>query len=64
MSIIKEIQLNGKVKKIQIISAVITVKDHKADFPNRVEYRLLNPIKSDFGKIAKKILDKQIHVSK
>ena len=36
----------------------MTLKDPKADFPNKVECRLLNPIKSDLSKIAKKIFDK------
>ena len=58
LSIIKEIKVSGKVKKIQNNSAFLTVKDHKTEFPNKVECRLINPIKSDLGKISKKILDK------
>ena len=58
LSIVKEIKLNGKVMKINNIPAFIILKDQKADFPNKVGCRLLNPMKSDLGKIAKKILDK------
>ena len=47
LSIIKEIKLNGKVQKLQNILAFITLKDHKADFPNKEDCRLLNPLKSD-----------------
>ena len=36
--------------------AYITIKDHKEDFPHKLSLRLLNPSKSDFGKISKNIL--------
>ena len=36
----------------------MTLKDHKAKFPNKVNFKLLNPIKSNLGKIAKKIIEK------
>ena len=38
--------------------AYITIKDHKEDFPNKISCRLINPSKSDIGKISKQILDK------
>ena len=33
-------------------------KDHKKGFPNNSSFRLINPSKSDIGRISKKILDK------
>ena len=38
----------------------ITIKDHKPNFPGKVECRLLNPAKSNLGKISKMFLDKAI----
>ena len=38
----------------------ITTKDHKEHFPNKISCRLINPSKSDIGKIIKTILDKII----
>ena len=36
----------------------ITIKDHKDDFRSNPKYRLLNPTKSNLGKISKSILQK------
>ena len=36
----------------------ITDKDHKEDFPHKISCRLINPSKSDIGKLSKIILDK------
>ena len=38
--------------------ASITVKDHKPDFPERLSFRLINPIKNPLGRISKQILDR------
>ena len=38
--------------------AYITIKDHKEGFPYKLSFRLLNPSKSDIGKISKNILDR------
>lgn len=39
-------------------NAYITIKDPKDGFPNKISCRLINPSKSDIGKISKSILDK------
>ena len=36
----------------------ITIKDDKKDFSNKISCRLINPSKSDIGRIRKQILDK------
>ena len=38
--------------------AFISLKDHKENFENNPKCRLINPVKSDSGKISKLILDK------
>ena len=38
--------------------AYITIKNNKKDFPNKISCRLINPLKSDIGRISKQILDK------
>ena len=38
--------------------AFISYKDHKENFENNPKCRLINPAKSDSGKISKLILDK------
>ena len=43
---------------MQETEAFITVKDHKEGFPHTLSFRLINPSKSDIGKINKSILDK------
>ena len=50
--------INDRIKKIQDSEAYITVKDHKKRFPNNPSFGLINPSKSDIGRISKKILDK------
>ena len=34
----------------------VTIKDHKPDFRTNPKYRLLNPTKSELGKLSKHIL--------
>ena len=42
----------------------ITIKDHKSSYPARIETRLVNPAKSQIGRVAKKILDNIIKLVK
>ena len=41
-------------------NAYITIKDHKTNFPGRIQCRLINPAKSNLGKISKTILEKAV----
>ena len=50
--------IKDRIKKIQDSEAYITVKDHKKRFPNNPSFGLINPSKSDIGRISKKVLDK------
>ena len=51
-------KIKGKIPKYELQEAFITVKDHKKDFPNKIQCRLLNPSKSHMAKISKSILDR------
>ena len=43
---------------MQESESYIIVKDHKEDFPHKTSCRLINPSKSDIGKISKYVVDK------
>ena len=55
--IAKDLELEDRIEKMQESECYITVKDHKEDFPHKI-CRLINPSKSDIGKLSKIILDK------
>ena len=51
----------GQEKNMEIYSpteAFFTIKDHKKDFPSKVKVRVINPAKTDVGKISKHYLEK------
>ena len=50
--------LEDRIEKFQENESYITIKDHKDDFPHKIQCRLINPSKSDIGKISKVIIDK------
>ena len=56
--IAEKLNIDDRIEKIQETEAYVTVKDHKKGFPNHPSFRLINPSKSDIGRISKKILDK------
>ena len=43
---------------IELGQAYITIKDHKPNFPAMASFRLINPAKSQLGKVSKQILEK------
>ena len=50
--------ISDRVDQLQKDEAYITVKDHKESFPHNPSFRLINPSKSDIGKVSKTILDR------
>ena len=54
----QQLQIDNRVEIIADKEAYVTIKDHKADFPNNIKCRLINPCKSNVGLITKQILDK------
>ena len=53
-----KLKLDDRIQQLQETEAFISVKDHKEGFPNSPSFRLINPSKSEIGKISKHILDK------
>ena len=53
-----KLELDDRIDALPEAEAFFTYKDHKSNFPERKELRLLNPSKSNVGKISKKILDR------
>ena len=49
--------IDRRIHKTQKQGAMITYKDHKDNFENNVQTRLINPTRSEIGKVAKKFLD-------
>ena len=56
-SIANELKLDARVKSFSKHNAFITLKDHKANFQNHPKCRLINPAKSEIGKVSKQHLD-------
>lgn len=56
----KKIELDDRVDQYIESNAFVTVKDHKPNFPDRIQCRLINPAKSNIGKISKSILEKTV----
>ena len=54
----RELELDDRIEGIAKKTAYLTIKDHKPDFPARLKFRLINPCKSNMGKISKSILDR------
>ena len=52
--IVEKVNIDDKIEKIQ--ETYITIKDNRKGFPNNPSFMLINPSKSDIGRISKKIL--------
>ena len=50
------LEISDRVEPIAKKNAYITIKDHKDNFPNNVKCRLINPAKSNVGKISQQLL--------
>ena len=53
----KNLGIGDKIEKMKKREAFISLKDHKENFENNPKYRLINPAKSESGKLSKIILD-------
>ena len=56
----EKLKVEQRLERYEEKEAFITIKDHKSQFPRRVECRLLNPSKNQLGKVSKHILDTTI----
>ena len=50
--------ISNRIEPMNKAKAFISLKDHKPDFENHPKCRLINPAKSQLGKVSKVILDK------
>merc|ERR1712240_404487 len=53
----KNLKINDRIKQLPLKNAYITVKDHKENFLTHPKCRLINPTKSDVGRIVKVKID-------
>ena len=56
--IANKLSIGNRIECMKKREAFISLKDHKENFQNNPKCRLINPAKSDSGKISKSILDK------
>ena len=56
-SIDQELNIDNRTEQIAKQQVFITLKDHKDNFANHPTCRLINPAKSELGKVSKQILD-------
>ena len=62
--ICQKLKIDDRVEQFQTNPAYILLKDHKSDFQAKKPCRLINPAKSQVGKISKRILEKTIKTLK
>ena len=51
--IASKLELDGRIEIFPKREAFININDHKPNFPNNIKCRLINPAKSEVGKISK-----------
>ena len=54
----KSLNIADRIEKTEEKNAFVTLKDHKSDFPARISCRLINPNKSELGKVSKRMIDR------
>ena len=54
----KNLKLDNRIEQLPEKPAFITLKDHKPNFVTNPKCRLINPTKSNLGKVSKHILDR------
>ena len=55
--IVRKLEIENRVERIAKKDAYVTLKDHKDNFQSKTKCRLINPMKTNIGKISKIILD-------
>ena len=56
--IAKDLELDDRINRLPTRNAYITLKDHKENFCLKPKCRLINPTKSEIGKISKVLLER------
>lgn len=57
-NIADELNLGDRIESLAKKEAFITLRDHKKNFDTKPKCRLINPAKSELGRISKVILDR------
>ena len=57
LNIASDLNISDRIETMAKREAFITVKDHKENFEESPKFRLINPAKSELGKVSKVILD-------
>ena len=52
-----ELSIDNRIETMAKLEASVTAKDHKENFEYNPKFRLINPAKSELGKVSKIILD-------
>ena len=55
-ALVNDLNLSGKVQKYAEKTGFITFKDHKPNFERKLPCRLINPAKSELGKVSSVML--------
>ena len=64
-AVAEELGINDRmIHQTQVQTGFITMKDHKENFLDNPQCRLLNPCKSELGKISKKIVENIVTIVK
>ena len=53
-----ELNISNRIEPMAQNKAFISLKDHKENFDNHPQCRLINPAKSNLGKVSKAVLDR------
>ena len=53
----KKLGLANRMELLQTSESYVTIKDHKEDFHSKPSFRLINPSKTDKGRVSKQLLD-------
>ena len=54
----EQLKISDRIEIMPEKEAYITLKDHKPNFPDNIKCRLINPCKTNVGRITKQILEK------
>jgi hypothetical protein len=57
-NIAAKMELDERIEALPLNTSFLTVKDHKPTFPSKPSFRLINPSKSNMGRISKQILER------
>ena len=53
----KKLKIEERANVIAPMESFVSLKDHKANFRQKPTVRLLNPAKTDMGRVSKTVLD-------